>query len=64
MADPVYADEIASWGEYQIVVLSEVGELVNLIPLTDNFVNHPRVIVNCMSTIVWRFSGPKMDDLF
>lgn len=64
MADPAYADEIASWGEYQIVVLSEVGELVNPIPLTDNFVNHPRIIVNRTSTVVKGFSAPKIDDLF
>ncbi|MEW9702713.1 hypothetical protein [Paenibacillus sp. SI8] len=64
MADPLYADEIASWGEYQIVVLSEVGELVNPIPLTGNYVNHPRIIVNRTSTVVKGFAAPKMDDLF
>ena len=64
MADPAYADEIASWGEYQIVVLSEVGKLANPIPLTDKYVNHPRIIVNRTSTVVKGFTASKMDDLF
>jgi hypothetical protein len=64
MADPLYAGEIASWKEYQIVVLSEVGEFVNPIPLSDNYVNHPRIIVNRTSTVVKGFTSPKMDDLF
>lgn len=64
MADPAYANEIASWKEYQIVVLSEVGKLVNPIQLTDNYVNHPRIIVNRTSTVVKGFTASRMDDLF
>lgn len=64
MADPLYASEIRSWEEYQIVVLSEVGELSNSIPLTKNYVNHPRIISNRTVSIVNAFLAVKMDDLF
>jgi hypothetical protein len=64
MADPLYASEIRSWGEYQIAILSEVGELVNPIPLTNDYINHPRIIVNRTTSIVNAFSAVKMDDLF
>lgn len=64
MSDPLYMDEIRSWGEYQIAILSDVGELPNAIPLTDKYVNHPRIIVNRTISIVNAFSAVKMDDLF
>jgi hypothetical protein len=66
MSDPAYASEISNWGDrdYQIAVLSDVGELPNPIPLTDSYVNHPRIIVNRTVSIVNAFSAVKMDDLF
>jgi hypothetical protein len=64
MVDPAYSEEIASWGEYQIVVLSEVGKMYNPIMLTNNYVNHPRIIVNRTTTVVKGFTAPKIDNLF
>ena len=49
--DPQFADEILSWGKYQIVVLSEVTSLENPLPLTKEYINHPRIIVNRETTI-------------
>lgn len=64
MSDPLYMSEIRSWGDYQIAILSDVGELPKSIPLTDKYVNHPRIIVNRTISIVNAFSAVKMDDLF
>ena len=64
MVDPLYMSEIRSWGDYQIAILSDVGELPNVIPLTDKYVNHPRIISNRTISIVNAFSAVKMDDLF
>lgn len=64
MTDPAYADKIASWNEYQIAVLSDVGKLANPIPLTDSYTNHPRIIVNRTTTVVKGLTATMMDDLF
>ncbi|PJW13132.1 hypothetical protein CV945_15835 [Geobacillus sp. Manikaran-105] len=48
--DPQFADEILSWDKYQIAVLSEVTLLQNPIPLTEEYKNHPRIIVNRTTT--------------
>lgn len=62
--DPKFANEILSWAEYQIVVLSEVEALASPIPLTKNYVNHPRIIVNRTTTMAKTFAAKKIDDLF
>lgn len=64
LKDPSFSNEILSWGEFQIAVLSEVAPLTNPIPLTEEYVNHPRIIVNRTTSIVKAFGADKMDDLF
>lgn len=62
--DPRFADEILSWGKYQIVVLSEVTLLENPLPLTKEYINHPRIIVNRETTLAKFLGAKKIDDLF
>ncbi|EIJ80385.1 hypothetical protein PB1_08497 [Bacillus methanolicus PB1] len=62
--DPQFADEILSWGKYQIVVLSEVTLLENPLPLTKDYINHPRIIVNRETTFAKFLGAKKIDDLF
>lgn len=62
--DPEFAHEILSWPEYQIAVLDEVEALANPIPLTKDYVNHPRIIVNRTTTMAKALAAKKMDDLF
>ncbi|MBU3144607.1 hypothetical protein [Clostridium sp. CF012] len=64
LSDPNFGKEILSWREYQIVVLSEVKELRNPIPLTADYVNHPRIIVNRTTSLVKAITAKKIDDLF
>lgn len=64
LQDIEYANEINSWGSYQIAVLSEVERLENPIPLTKDYVNHPRIIVNRTTTIAKAFAAEKMDNMF
>ncbi|MGX2961713.1 hypothetical protein JNUCC23_21005 [Peribacillus sp. JNUCC 23] len=62
--DPQFADKILSWEKYQIVVLSEVTRLENPLPLTKEYVNHPRIIVNRETTLAKFLGAKKIDDLF
>lgn len=64
MNDPLFSNTISSWQDNQIAVLSEVAELVNPIPLTGEYINHPRIIVNRTTSMVEALSALKMDDLF
>lgn len=62
--DPEFADEILDWEKYQIVVISEVTNLENPLPLTKEYINHPRIIVNRETTIAKLLGAKKIDDLF
>lgn len=62
--DPEFADKILSWSEYQIAVLSEVTHIKNPLPLTKEYVNHPRIIVNRETTFAKFLGANKIDDLF
>jgi predicted CopG family antitoxin len=62
--DPKFADKILSWDKYQIVILSEVSKLENPLPLTKEYINHPRIIVNRETTIAKFLSAKKIDNLF
>lgn len=62
--DPEFADEILDWGKYEIVVISEVTNLENPLPLTKEYINHPRIIVNRETTIAKLLGAKKIDDLF
>ncbi|HDR7900609.1 hypothetical protein CQZ91_16845 [Bacillus cereus] len=64
LLDPEFSSEVLNWENYQIAVLSEVGELRNPICLTKEYVNHPRIIVNRTTTINKAFSASKIDELF
>ena len=64
LGDPDFGERILSWDEYQIAVLSEVKELPNPIPLTKDYVNHPRIIVNRTTSLVRAITAKKIDDLF
>lgn len=64
LSDSDFADEILTWGKYQIAVLSDVKKLQHPIPLTKEYVNHPRIIVNRTTTVNKAFSASKIDDLF
>ncbi|AMO84322.1 hypothetical protein B857_00943 [Solibacillus isronensis B3W22] len=62
--DAEFAEEIITWNNYQIAVLSEVVRLENPLPLTKEYVNHPRIIVNRETTLAKFFAAKKIDDLF
>ena len=62
--DPEFAKTILAWDEYQIVILSDVRVLPDPIPLTKEYINHPRIIVNRTTSIVKALTATKMDDLF
>lgn len=64
LKDPEFSSEILKWGNYQIAILSEVERLERPIPLTKEYVNHPRIIVNRTTTIAKAFAAEKMDNLF
>lgn len=64
LLDPQYNSDILSWNEYQIAVLSDVRELTHPIPLTKDYVNHPRIIVNRTTSMAKVLSAKKIDDLF
>jgi hypothetical protein len=64
LKDSRFLSEILKWGNYQIAVLSEVERLERPIPLTKEYVNHPRIIVNRNTTIAKAFSAVKMDNMF
>lgn len=62
--DPDFGEIILSWDDYQIVILSDVRELPRPIPLTKEYINHPRIIVNRTTSMVKVLTATKMDDLF
>lgn len=64
LSDSRFSGKILSWEKYQIVVLSEVARLENPLPLTKEYVNHPRIIVNRETTLAKFLSAKKIDDLF
>lgn len=64
LQDNRYSDEILSWNNYQIAVLSNVEKLRQPIDLTKDYLNHPRIIVNRTTTIGKALSASKIDDLF
>ncbi|MGE6487398.1 hypothetical protein [Paenisporosarcina sp. NPDC076898] len=64
ISDTRFKDQVMEWEKHQIVVLSEVVKLEKPLPLTKDYINHPRIIVNRETTMAKLLSAKKMDDLF